>query len=49
MIHATNESLVAIAMECGFSDQAHLTKLFRRVVGVSPGAWRRTHGRALAA
>ncbi|MEH2486434.1 helix-turn-helix domain-containing protein [Bradyrhizobium sp. AZCC 2230] len=35
-------SLSDVATECGFSDQSHLTRIFRRTVGVSPGAWRRT-------
>lgn len=30
-----------IALECGFTDQAHLCKLFRRRMGQSPAAWRR--------
>jgi AraC family transcriptional regulator len=30
-----------IAADCGFSDQAHFTKLFRRSAGESPGEWRR--------
>jgi AraC family transcriptional regulator len=34
-------SLSDVAMECGFSDQSHLTRVFRQTVGVSPGAWRR--------
>jgi AraC family transcriptional regulator len=34
-------SLSDVAMECGFSDQSHLTRVFGQVVGVSPGAWRR--------
>jgi AraC-like DNA-binding protein len=46
MIRGMDASLSEIALECGFSDQAHLTKLFRRVVGVSPGAWRRAQSRA---
>jgi len=44
MIRGADGQLSEIALECGFSDQAHLTKLFHRVVGVSPGAWRRAHG-----
>ena len=34
-------SLAEVAAECGFSDQSHLTRHFNRIVGVSPGAWRR--------
>lgn len=30
-----------IAAQLGFSDQAHLTKTFRQVVGDTPAAWRR--------
>jgi AraC-like DNA-binding protein len=37
----TDEPLCQIALGCGFSDQAHMTKLFRQFVGDSPGAWRR--------
>jgi AraC family transcriptional regulator len=34
-------SLTDVAAECGFSDQSHLARHFQRIVGVSPGAWRR--------
>jgi AraC-like DNA-binding protein len=34
-------SLSDVAAECGFSDQSHLTRVFRHTVGASPGAWRR--------
>jgi len=30
-----------VALECGFGDQSHLTRVFTRLVGTSPGAWRR--------
>lgn len=37
-----------IAIDCGFSDQAHMCRQFRRANGVSPGLWRRDkHGGAL--
>lgn len=38
---STIAPLSAIALDCGFADQAHLSRLFRRVVGESPCAWRR--------
>lgn len=38
---STDAPLSAIALDCGLADQAHLSRLFRRVVGESPRAWRR--------
>ncbi len=38
----TDDTLSQIAYACGLSDQAHLTRLFRRVVGMTPLIWRRT-------
>ena len=38
---STDRPLSDIAAECGMADQAHLTRLFRKIVGESPGAWRR--------
>lgn len=38
----TKESLSHIACTCGLTDQAHLTRLFRRMVGDTPLSWRRT-------
>ncbi len=32
------------AIRTGFADQAHLTRHFKRVVGVPPGAFQRAHG-----
>jgi transcriptional regulator GlxA family with amidase domain len=37
----TDEPLANIAAKCGLSDQPHLTRLFRRIVGESPARWRR--------
>jgi AraC family transcriptional regulator len=38
----TEDPLCGIALACGFSDQAHLSRAFRRSVGASPAQWRRT-------
>lgn len=38
---STEKPLSEIAAECGLADQAHLTRLFRRIAGESPAAWRR--------
>jgi AraC family transcriptional regulator len=43
MIGATREPISQIPSACGFADQPHLCKTFRRWVGVSPGTWRRAH------
>lgn len=37
----TKTALADIALECGLVDQAHLGRSFRRIVGETPGAWRR--------
>lgn len=37
----TRQSLSEIALACGLTDQAHLTRLFKRLVGTTPLAWRR--------
>jgi AraC family transcriptional regulator len=35
--------LAEIALRCGLSDQAHLSRLFRKIVGDSPATWRRRY------
>jgi len=42
MITSTNEPLSQIAHACGLSDQAHLSKVFKRFVGTTPLKWRKT-------
>lgn len=42
MMLSTQDSLSQIACACGLTDQAHLTRLFRRFVNDTPLAWRRT-------
>ena len=36
----TDQSIAAIAAACGFYDQAHLTRRFRRLTGCTPAAFR---------
>jgi AraC-like DNA-binding protein len=33
------ESISTIAFSCGFSDQSHLTRTFKKIFGVTPGAY----------
>lgn len=42
LLRETVEPLAAVAGRCGFADQSHFTRTFTRVVGISPGAWRRS-------
>ncbi len=39
-LRQTQNPLAALALDCGFSDQSHLTRAFRHVIGVSPARWR---------
>jgi AraC family transcriptional regulator len=39
----SDESLDEIAVACGFSDQTHFCRCFRREIGQPPGRWRRLH------
>jgi AraC family transcriptional regulator len=41
MMLTSGDSLCQIALACGLCDQAHFSRLFRRLVGISPSAWRR--------
>jgi AraC-like DNA-binding protein len=45
----TAAPLSQIALDCGFGDQAHLSKLFRRGMGESPSTWRRRNFKAAKA
>jgi AraC family transcriptional regulator len=45
LLSETNNSLVEIAAQTGFSDQAALTRTFATIVGATPAKWRREHSR----
>jgi AraC family transcriptional regulator len=38
---STRGPLAQVALDCGMSDQAHFTRVFSKVVGISPSLWRR--------
>ncbi|AZO79279.1 MULTISPECIES: AraC family transcriptional regulator [unclassified Bosea (in: a-proteobacteria)] len=42
LLAAGDRPLTEIAADAGFSDQAHFTRVFRRMVGETPAAWRRS-------
>ena len=42
LITSTSERLCEIALACGFADQSHLNRTFSRMLGTSPGSWRRS-------
>jgi transcriptional regulator GlxA family with amidase domain len=41
LMRKSRAPLSEIALACGMCDQPHFTRLFHRIVGVSPGLWRR--------
>lgn len=41
LLAAQEQTLSEIAVGCGFVDQSHFTRVFRRAVGAAPGMWRR--------
>jgi AraC-like DNA-binding protein len=42
MLERTSTSLSEIARECGFADQSHLTREFKKRAGMTPGAYARS-------
>lgn len=41
LMQKSRAPLAEIALACGMCDQPHFTRVFHRIVGVSPGVWRR--------
>jgi transcriptional regulator GlxA family with amidase domain len=41
MMLSTSKPLSEIALNCGFADQSHFSRIFSRLLGVGPAAWRR--------
>jgi AraC-like DNA-binding protein len=42
MLRETDITLIEIASQVGFEDQSYFSRVFRNIVGVSPGRYRRT-------
>lgn len=47
MLVDTREAIADIALRCGFSDQSHLTREFRRVTDLTPGNYREQYAAAI--
>ena len=43
LIRTTSSSLAEVALASGFVDQSHMTRAFRRGLGITPAAYRRRH------
>ena len=43
LLRDRQSSLVEVALACGFADQSHLTRVFTKLSGAGPAAWRRVH------
>ena len=43
LLTETSATVEQIALSCGFYDQSHFTKIFRRMRGITPGEYRRRH------
>jgi len=43
LLRNRQSSLAEVALACGFVDQSHFTRVFTKLSGTGPGAWRRLH------
>lgn len=48
LLASSQLDLREVALRCGYADQSHFSKAFRRSVGVPPGRYRRAHASAAA-
>lgn len=45
LLEKSGDSIGEIAIDCGFYDQSHFTKRFKRVLGMSPSAYRKRYAK----
>lgn len=43
LLRRSDLTLTEIGLDCGFKEQSQFIRAFRRLVGVSPGIWQRSH------
>ena len=43
MLTTTNDTIAAIALDCGFYDHSHFTRNFRKIMGISPKDYRKQY------
>jgi len=44
LLQKASNSLIDIALDCGFSSHGHFSNIFRRIVGITPREYRRNYG-----
>jgi transcriptional regulator GlxA family with amidase domain len=42
-MHHTSDSVDSIAMNCGFVDRQHFSKVFKQVMNISPAVYKKRH------
>jgi len=43
LLETSDRTIADIACETGFYDHSHFTRTFKRIVGISPGLYRKNH------
>ena len=43
LLESTDRTIADIACETGFYDHSHFTRTFKRLIGASPGQYRKSH------